>query len=64
MSIEEKVIKATIWSYQKDVRREVFEAAYKDWREEKDRLERRKEIVTAIGFVVWVLIAGVAVSIL
>lgn len=64
MSIEEKVLMANIWSYQKDVRREVFEMAYQDWRKERDRLERRKEIVTAIGFVVWVLVAGVAVSLL
>lgn len=64
MSIEEKIKKANYWSYQKDVKREVFEMAYRDWREEKDRLERRKEIVTAIGFVVWVLVAGVAVSLL
>lgn len=64
MSIEEKVLMANIWSYQKDVKREVFEMAYQDWKDERDRLQRRRDIVTAIGFVVWVLVAGVAVSIL
>ena len=63
MTIEEKVLKANIWSYQKDVKREVFEAAYQDWKAKRDRLERRREIVTAIGFVVYMLIAGIVVSI-
>lgn len=64
MTIEEKVLKANVWSVQKDIKREIFEQAYQDWREKRDRLERRKEIVMAIGFVVWVLIAGIVVSLL
>ena len=64
MTIEEKVIKANIWSVQKDIKREVFEAAYQDWKEERDRLQRRKDTVMAIVFVVYMLIAGVVVSLL
>lgn len=63
MTIEEKVIKANVWSVQKDIKREIFEAAYQDWREKRDRLQRRKDTVMAIVFVVYMLIAGVIVSI-
>ena len=63
MTIEEKVLKANIWSVQKDIKREVFEQAYQDWKAERDRLQRRKDTVMAIVFVVYMLIAGVVVSI-
>ena len=63
MSIEEKVLMANVWSVKKDIKREIFERAYQDWREKRDRLERRKDTVMAIVFVVYMLIAGVVVSI-
>lgn len=64
MSIEEKVLMANVWSVKKDIKRELFEMAYQDWRAKRDRLQRRKDIVTGIGFVLWIFFAGVAVSIL
>lgn len=64
MTIEEKVIKANIWSYQKDVKREVFEMAYQDWKEERDRLQRRKDIITGTAAVLWMICAGLVVSLL
>lgn len=64
MTIEEKIKKANYWSYQKDVRREVFEMAYQDWRKERDRLERRRDIITGTAAVLWMICAGLVVSLL
>lgn len=64
MTIEEKIKKANIWSYQKDIKREVFEAAYQDWKEKRDRLQRRRDIITGTAVVLWMICAGLVVSFL
>ena len=64
MTIEEKVLMANIWSYQKDVKREVFEAAYQDWKAKRDKLQRRKDIVTGVGAMLWFALTVVAVGLL
>ena len=64
MTIEEKIKKANYWSYQKDVKREVFEAAYQDWKTKRDRLQRRRDIITGVAFVLWILCTGIVTSLL
>lgn len=64
MSIEEKVLMANIWSCKKDIKRELFEMAYQDWREKKDRLERRKDIATGVVAMFWFALTVIAVGLL
>lgn len=64
MTIEEKIKKANYWSYQKDIKKEIFERAYQDWREKRDRLQKRRDIVTGVGAMIWFALTVIAVGLL
>lgn len=64
MTFEEKIEMTNKLKEKRRIKDALALMAYEEQREKQEKLQRRKDIITGVAFVLWILCAGIAASLL